>query len=137
MPASWRWFRHTILIDIDKAYVEYIRYSLPQDSPELVRVNSDIVVLKAFSSSMGLRVGYAISYSDTITVLDKVYVPFTVSNVAQDATIVALKVNEELLASTDSLVRYHTRVNVALCDAGFALSPAQTNFVWVPLGITH
>lgn len=86
---------------------------------------------------MGLRVGYAISYSDTITVLDKVYVPFTVSNVAQDATIVALKVNEELLASTDSLVRYHTRVNVALCDAGFALSPAQTNFVWVPLGITH
>ncbi|KLO31233.1 pyridoxal phosphate-dependent aminotransferase [Mycobacterium haemophilum] len=126
-----------ILIVIDEAYVEYIRDGLLPDSPALVRAHPNVVVLRTFSKAYGLaglRVGYAIGHPDVITALDKVYVPFTVSSVAQAAAIASLDAADELLARTDTLVGERARVSAALRDAGFTLPPTQTNFVWLPLG---
>lgn len=126
-----------ILIVIDEAYVEYIRDGLLPDSPALARAHPNVVVLRTFSKAYGLaglRVGYAIGHPDVITALDQVYVPFTVSSVAQAAAIASLDAADELLARTDALVGERARVSAALCDAGFALPPTQTNFVWLPLG---
>ena len=86
---------------------------------------------------MGWRacaIGYAVGHPDLITALDKVYVPFTVSSVAQAAAIASLDAADELLARTDALVAERARVSAELRDAGFTLPPSQANFVWLPLG---
>jgi histidinol-phosphate aminotransferase len=126
-----------ILIAIDEAYVEYIRDGMLPDSLGLVRAHSNVVVLRTFSKAYGLaglRVGYAFGHPEVITALDKVYVPFTVSSVAQAAAIASLDDADELLARTDALVAERARVSAGLRDAGFTLPPSQANFVWLPLG---
>jgi histidinol-phosphate aminotransferase len=126
-----------ILIALDEAYVEYIRDGMVPDSLGLVRAHSNVVVLRTFSKAYGLaglRIGYAIGHPDLVTALDQVYVPFTVSSLAQAAAIASLDAADELLARTDALVDERDRVGAGLRDAGFVLPPSQTNFVWLPLG---
>ncbi|VBA44779.1 Putative phenylalanine aminotransferase [Mycobacterium innocens] len=126
-----------ILIAIDEAYVEYVRDGMAPDSLELVHSHDNVVVMRTFSKAYGLaglRVGYAIGHPDVIVALDKVYVPFTVSSIAQAAAIASLDAADELLARTDAVVAERTRVGAALRDAGFDLPPPQANFVWLPLG---
>jgi histidinol-phosphate aminotransferase len=126
-----------ILIAMDEAYVEYIRDGMLPDSLGLVRAHSNVVVLRTFSKAYGLaglRVGYAVGHPEVITALDKVYVPFTVSSVAQAAAIASLDAADELLARTDALVAERARVSAGLRDASFTLPPSQANFVWLPLG---
>lgn len=126
-----------ILIAIDEAYVEYIRDGMLPDSLGLVRAHSNVVVLRTFSKAYGLaglRVGYAVGHPDVTTALDKVYVPFTVSSVAQAAAIASLDAADELLARTDAVVGERVRVSAELRGAGFTLPPSQSNFVWLPLG---
>jgi histidinol-phosphate aminotransferase len=126
-----------ILIAIDEAYVEYVRDGMAPNSLDLVQTQSNVVVLRTFSKAYGLaglRIGYAVGHPDLITALDKVYVPFTVSSLAQAAAIASLAAADELLARTDALVAERARVGAALRDAGFALPPTQANFVWLPLG---
>jgi histidinol-phosphate aminotransferase len=126
-----------ILIAIDEAYVEYIRDGMLPDSLGLVRSHPNVVVLRTFSKAYGLaglRVGYAVGHPDLIIALDKVYVPFTVSSVAQAAAIASLDAADELLARTDALVAERARVSAELRAAGFELPTSQSNFVWLPLG---
>lgn len=126
-----------ILIAIDEAYVEYVRENMMPKSLELARTRSNVVVLRTFSKAYGLaglRVGYAIGHQDLITALDKVVMPFAVTNVAQAAAIASLDASDELMARTDALVVERTRVSAGLRDAGFTLPPSQSNFVWLPLG---
>src|SRR6185437_5398604 len=83
-----------ILIAIDEAYVEYIRDGMLPNSLELALSHSNVVVLRTFSKAYGLaglRVGYAIAHPDLITALDKVVMPFAVTNVAQAAAIASLE----------------------------------------------
>ena len=126
-----------ILVAIDEAYVEYVREPMLPDSLELVRAHRNVVALRTFSKAYGLaglRIGYGVGQSDVITALDQVYVPFTVSSVAQAAAIASLDAADELLARTDAVVAERARVSGALREAGFTLPPSQSNFVWLPLG---
>jgi histidinol-phosphate aminotransferase len=104
-----------------------------------VHAHSNVVVLRTFSKAYGLaglRIGYAIGHPELITALDQVYVPFTVSSLAQVAAIASLQAADELLARTDALVAERARVSAGLRAAGFELPPAQANFVWLPLGLS-
>ncbi|ASW93512.1 pyridoxal phosphate-dependent aminotransferase [Mycobacterium intracellulare] len=126
-----------ILVALDEAYVEYVRDGMLPNSLELALTRSNVVVLRTFSKAYGLaglRVGYAVAHPDLITALDKVVMPFAVTNVAQSAAIASLDASAELMARTDALVGERTRVSDALRDAGFELPPSQSNFVWLPLG---
>ncbi len=126
-----------ILIAIDEAYVEYIREPMLPDSMELVRAHDNVVVLRTFSKAYGLaglRVGYAVGHPELITVLNQVYVPFTVTAISQAAAIASLDAADELLARTDAVVAERDRISAALGAAGFTLPPSQANFVWLPLG---
>ncbi|HEU0190444.1 MAG TPA: pyridoxal phosphate-dependent aminotransferase [Mycobacterium sp.] len=129
-----------VMVAIDEAYVEYIRDGLLPDSLGLVRKHSNVVVLRTFSKAYGLagvRVGYAVADPEVITALGKVYVPFTVSTVAQAAAIASMDAAGELLARTDAVVAERARVVAALRPllhkAGFTLPDPQANFVWLPL----
>ncbi|ORA20103.1 histidinol-phosphate transaminase [Mycobacterium arosiense] len=126
-----------ILIAIDEAYVEYIRDGMLPNSLELALTRSNVVVLRTFSKAYGLaglRCGYAVGHPELITALDKVVMPFAVTNVAQAAAIASLEASDELMARTDALVVERTRVSDALREAGFELPPSQANFIWLPLG---
>lgn len=126
-----------ILIAIDEAYVEYIRDGMLPNSLELALTRSNVVVLRTFSKAYGLaglRVGYAVGHPELITALDKVFLPFAVTTIAQVAAIASLEASDELMARTDALVLERTRVSDALREAGFELPPSQANFVWLPLG---
>ncbi|AGP61802.1 putative aminotransferase [Mycobacterium intracellulare subsp. yongonense 05-1390] len=126
-----------ILVALDEAYVEYVRDGMLPNSLELALTRSNVVVLRTFSKAYGLaglRVGYAVAHPDLITALDKVVMPFAVTNVAQAAAIASLDASAELMARTDALVGERTRVSDALREAGFELPPSQSNFVWLPLG---
>lgn len=126
-----------ILIAIDEAYVEYVRDGMLPNSLELALTRSNVVVLRTFSKAYGLaglRVGYAVGHPELITALDKVFLPFAVTTVAQVAAIASLEAADELMARTDALVLERTRVSDALREAGFELPPSQANFVWLPLG---
>jgi histidinol-phosphate aminotransferase len=126
-----------ILVAIDEAYVEYIRDGMVPNSLELAGTHSNVVVLRTFSKAYGLaglRVGYAIGHPDLTIALDKVVVPFAVTNVGQAAAIASLDVADELMARTDALVAERTRVVTGLREAGFTPPPSQANFVWLPLG---
>ncbi|MEO6793115.1 MAG: pyridoxal phosphate-dependent aminotransferase [Mycobacterium sp.] len=125
-----------ILVAIDEAYVEYIRDSMAPDSLGLVREHRNVVVLRTFSKAYGLaglRLGYAVGDPEIITALGKVYVPFTVSSLAQVAGIASMDAADELLARTDAVAAERVRVSTALRNAGFELPDAQANFVWLPL----
>jgi histidinol-phosphate aminotransferase len=125
-----------ILIAIDEAYVEYVRDGMVPDSLGLARRYPNVVVLRTFSKAYGLaglRLGYAVGDPEIITALGKVYVPFTVSTVAQVAGIASMDAADELLARTDAVVAERVRVSAALREAGFELPDSQANFVWLPL----
>jgi histidinol-phosphate aminotransferase len=125
-----------ILITLDEAYVEYIRDGMLPDSFGLVRVHSNVVVLRTFSKAYGLaglRIGYAVGDPDIITALGKVYVPFTATSISQAAAIASLDAADELLARTDAVVAERARVTAALHEAGYTVPPSQANFVWLPL----
>ncbi|MGE2731870.1 histidinol-phosphate transaminase [Mycolicibacterium vaccae] len=125
-----------ILVVIDEAYIEYIRDDLAPDSFGLVRAHNNVVVLRTFSKAYGLaglRVGYAVADPEIVAALSKVYVPFTVSSLAQAAAIACIDAADELLERTDAVVAERARVTAALSDAGYELPPSQANFVWLPL----
>lgn len=126
-----------VLVVIDEAYVEYIRDGLLPDSLGLIHDHPNVVVLRTFSKAYGLagaRVGYGVGDPALMTALGKVYVPFTVSSLAQAAAIASLDASDELLARTDAVVAERTRIATALRDLGYALPDSQANFVWLPLG---
>jgi len=126
-----------ILIVIDEAYVEYIRDDMLPDSLGLADAFGNVVVLRTFSKAYGLaglRVGYAVGDPAVITALGKVYVPFTVSTIAQAAAIASLQATDELLDRTDAVVAERRRVTAVLSDLGYDFPPTQANFVWLPLG---
>lgn len=125
-----------ILVVIDEAYVEYIRDGLLPDSLRLAREYPNVVVLRTFSKAYGLaglRVGYAVGDPEVITALGKVYVPFTVSTVAQAAAIASLQADDELMARTDAVVGERRRVGAELAALGYRVPASQANFVWLPL----
>ena len=126
-----------ILVVIDEAYVEYIRDGMLPDSLGLADAFSNVVVLRTFSKAYGLaglRVGYAVGDPEIITALGKVYVPFTVSSIAQAAAIASLQAVDELLDRTDAVVAERRRVTAELASLGYDFPPTQANFVWLPMG---
>ncbi|EHI13317.1 pyridoxal phosphate-dependent aminotransferase [Mycolicibacterium thermoresistibile] len=125
-----------ILIALDEAYIEYVRPPFVPDSLGLVRAHDNVVVLRTFSKAYGLaglRVGYAVAAPEIVTALGKVYVPFSVSTLAQAAAIASLDAADELLARTDEVVAERARVTAALRDAGYTVPESGANFVWLPL----
>jgi histidinol-phosphate aminotransferase len=95
------------------------------------------VVLRTFSKAYrlaALRVGYAIGTPEVAAALRKVCSPFSVSSMAQAAAIAALDDEDVLLAYCAEIIRERVRVRDALLDAGYAVPPTQSNFLWIALG---
>ncbi|MEU6317178.1 histidinol-phosphate transaminase [Streptomyces sp. NPDC047009] len=126
-----------VLVVLDEAYREFIRDIQVPDGVELYRKRPNVCVLRTFSKAYGLaglRVGFAIAHEPVAAALRKTAVPFGVSQLAQEAAIASLRMEDELLGRVGSLVCERSRVMEALHAQGWTVPETQANFLWLRLG---
>ncbi|MGW2930973.1 histidinol-phosphate transaminase [Streptomyces sp. NPDC001156] len=126
-----------VLVVLDEAYREFIRDIQVPDGVELYRKRPNVCVLRTFSKAYGLaglRVGFAIAQEPVAAALRKTAVPFGVSQLAQEAAIASLRMEDELLGRVGSLVCERSRVVEALRAQGWTVPETQANFLWLRLG---
>ncbi len=126
-----------VLVVLDEAYREFVRDPDVPDGLALYRDRPHVCVLRTFSKAYGLaglRVGYAIAHEPIASALRKTAVPFGVSQLAQDAAVASLRVEDALLERVETLVGERTRVTAALRAQGWTVADSEANFVWLPLG---
>ncbi|MFJ5260614.1 histidinol-phosphate transaminase [Streptomyces sp. NPDC088387] len=126
-----------VLVVLDEAYREFIRDPEVPDGVELYRQRPNVCVLRTFSKAYGLaglRIGFAIAHEPVAAALRKTAVPFGVSQIAQEAAIASLRMEDELLGRVGSLIGERTRVADGLRSQGWTVPETQANFVWLRLG---
>ncbi|MBP9721521.1 MAG: histidinol-phosphate transaminase [Gammaproteobacteria bacterium] len=131
-----------ILILLDEAYFEYIKYnSTSRDYPyyqdyslDLINQYNNIISLRTFSKAYGLaglRVGYAIANPDLITVINKLKQPFNVNRIAQIAATAALLDQKYI----EKIVAINNQEREKLCQILNGLHidymPSETNFITI------
>jgi histidinol-phosphate aminotransferase len=111
-PQELDWLKSlpdNILVVVDEAYFEFSQTSV---AAELGQRNNWIV-LRTFSKAFRLaahRVGYAISNSQVIAVLEKVRLPYNLPSFAQAAALVALQQRQTLLPLVEATIQERTRI---------------------------
>jgi len=126
-----------LLVVVDEAYREFVTDPDVPDGVELYRDRPNVCVLRTFSKAYGLaglRVGFAIAHDPVAEALRKTAVPFGVSTLAQQAALVSLAAEPELLDRVATLVAERERLRAGLQDLGLDVPDSQANFVWVRLG---
>ncbi|MFI6106879.1 histidinol-phosphate transaminase [Streptomyces sp. NPDC051310] len=126
-----------VLVVLDEAYREFIRDPEVPDGIEIYRDRPNVAVLRTFSKAYGLaglRVGFAIAHEPVAAALRKTALPFSVSQLAQDAAVASLRAEDELLGRVGSLVCERTRVYDGLVAQGWTVPETHANFVWLRLG---
>jgi histidinol-phosphate aminotransferase len=126
-----------VLVVIDEAYHEYADPSVVPDAQASFGDRPNVVVLRTFSKAYalaGLRVGYCVGPPEIIAQVRKTQTPFSVSALAQEAAIAALKEQEEVTRRAGLTIKERDRVTHELRSLGYDLPDSQANFLWLPLG---
>ena len=123
-----------ICIILDEAYAEYVNNKNYPNSIKLLEKYKNICILKTFSKAYGLasfRIGYGIANEEIITELEKVRVPFNISEIAQQAAIIALD-DEEFLKdckkNNREVIEY---VYGKLTEYKIGYIETETNFIMI------
>ena len=127
----------SVLVVLDEAYREFVRPGTAVDGVEAYSDRPNVLVSRTLSKAYGLaglRVGYAVAHPEVIVALDKVAAPFSVSNVAQSATLAALEIGTELDDRLALLRRERDRVLDGVRRIGLEIPESQANLVWLPAG---
>lgn len=126
-----------VLVVVDEAYREFAGNPAGRpDAVPLLRMHSNVVVLRTFSKAYGLaglRVGYAIANEVLADVLRKLVVPFAVSNLAQAAAFASLGDTAEFERRVGVVVAERGRLIRALRAGGIPVADSTANFIWLPL----
>jgi histidinol-phosphate aminotransferase len=128
VPAS-------VLVLLDEAYAEFVRDPDAVDGVPLLDRYPNLVVLRTFSKAYGLaglRVGYAIGAEYVMDAARATAIPLSVTGQAQNAAIVSLDHEAELLDRVDELVARREELWSGLVDAGLPIPRSSGNFLWLP-----
>ena len=128
--------RHVAVI-LDEAYVEFSLMQDPDDSLDLLRRHSNLVVLRTFSKVYGLcglRVGYALGSEQFRLAVDRVRQPFSVNAPAQAAAAEAIRHTDEVARRVELTAVERLHVESELEERGLETTESQANFSWVSLG---
>lgn len=121
----------TMLV-LDEAYYEFLDPSENFDTLQLLKKFPNLVITRTFSKGYGLaglRLGYAIAHPDICRLLQKVALPFTISQTALTAGLAALE-DEEFLQQTAELNRQELkRVRQTLEERHYHCLPSFANFI--------
>src|SRR5438067_9232676 len=126
-----------VLLALDEAYREYVTDPEVPDGMQYVRDRDNVVVLRTFSKAYGLaglRVGYLAGPPAIAQAVRKVYVPFSVNSLAQQAAMACLDAEDQLFARCVETTAERDRVRGELRKMGYPVPDTQSNFVWLPLG---
>jgi len=83
-----------VIIVLDEAYIEYMDDIEQFDLHQILKLYSNVIVLRTFSKIYGLaglRIGYGIMHEEIAHLLNVVRGPFNTSSIAQRAATVAIK----------------------------------------------
>ena len=118
---------------MDEAYTEFIESEAPNLLP-LIEKGLPIICCRTFSKIYGLaglRVGYAISRPDIISLIQRVREPFNVNSIAQAAAIAALDdvayVEDVRKKNTEGLLQ----LKAGLKALHLSYVPTRANFIAV------
>jgi histidinol-phosphate aminotransferase len=127
------------LVVLDGAYQEYAKYKDPKKELEvarLVREYQNTIYLGTFSKAYGLgglRVGYGISNSATISELGKLRPPFNITTLSLAAAIEALNSEDFVNMSIEKNYEQMSRYEEFSASNGFGFIESYTNFLTIKL----
>lgn len=126
-----------VIVAFDEAYGEFTNPKIFPKTLKYIREGRPVIMLRTFSKIYGLaglRIGYGITDTSIVELLNKVRQPFNVNSLAQVAATAALE-DEDYRHRMVSLVRegrnYFYREFYKL---GFFYVPSEANFVLVKVG---
>ncbi|MBB4188781.1 histidinol-phosphate aminotransferase [Sinorhizobium terangae] len=123
------------LIVVDEAYVDFA----PDSALRLVDRYPNLLLLRTFSKSYaaaGIRIGFGLGHPEVIGRLRNIQNMFNM-NVIGHAVGVSILAHQTAYAENHRHIQYErVRVNFALSQLGFSVTPSHTNFllVRVPAG---
>jgi histidinol-phosphate aminotransferase len=123
-----------VLLVLDAAYAEYVDRPDYDPGIKLVAAHDNTVMTRTFSKIFGLgglRLGWAYAPPAIVENLNRVRSPFNVSLAAHDAGIAALAAPGWIERSRAHNSAERARLTKALHDAGFGVTPSETNFLLV------
>lgn len=127
----------TVLVVLDEAYVEFVTDPAAVDGSALLENHPNLVILRTFSKAYGLaglRIGYAIGPEYIMAAARATAIPLAVIGIAQEAALVSLAHEEELLERVGQLTKLRETVWASLRAQGWKVPESQGNFVWLPTG---
>lgn len=126
--------KHVLLV-VDEAYHEYAVVQKDYPVAEEYRAQHPLIVsLRTFSKVYGLaslRVGYAIADQEVVEYLNRVRLPFNVSQVAQEAALAALDDEEHVRGSREANAAGMKLLTDELVAMDLRVFPSVANFVLV------
>ena len=128
--------KHVAVI-LDEAYVEFSLLQDPDESLDLLRRHSNLVVLRTFSKIYGLcgiRAGYALGSEQFRLAVDRVRQPFSVNAPAQAAAAEAILHQDEVERRVELNAVERLYVEGELEERGLETTDSQANFSWVGVG---
>ena len=130
VPAS-------VLVILDEAYVEFVTDPTAVQGAEVLDQYSNLVILRTFSKAYGLaglRLGYAVGPEYVMDAARATAIPLSVIGIAQEAAVVSLAHENELLDRVRDITTRRDAVWSQLREQGWKLPASQGNFVWLPTG---
>ena len=126
-----------VAVILDEAYIEFSLLQDPEESVELLKRHTNLVVLRTFSKIYGLcglRVGYALCGSDEFrTAVDQVRQPFFCNAAAQAAAVAALEHGDEVTRRVERNLAERTSLVAELRAIGVECAESHANFIWFDL----
>jgi histidinol-phosphate aminotransferase len=114
---------------LDEAYTDFA----PANGLQLWRQNPRILITRSLSKSYalaGIRFGFAVGDAAVIAELYKVKDSYNCDALSLAAAAAALDDQPYMLAQREKILATRARLERALVDLGFDVTPSQANFVW-------
>lgn len=119
------------VVIVDEAYQEFSSGTsavhLIEEYPQKLVVSR--TMSKAFDFAGG-RLGYFVAAPAFVEAVMLVRLPYHLSVISQAVAIAALRHSEDTLATVATLVEERVRVEAALREMGFEVTPSQSNFLF-------
>jgi histidinol-phosphate aminotransferase len=126
-----------ILVVLDEAYAEFVTDDHAVSGTEVLPDYPNLVILRTFSKAYGLaglRIGYAVGPEYIMDAARATAIPLSVIGAAQEAALVSLEHEKELLGRVSTLAAVRDHVSTVLTDQGWRSPRSHGNFVWLPTG---
>jgi len=121
-----------IVVVLDEAYKEYVQVEDPSKSLQLLAEYKNVIITRTFSKMYGLaglRLGYAISSPEIISLLKKIKPPFNINSIALQVGVKALLnssfVEKSYNNNRDGLTQFYNTAK----ELSVEILPSQANFI--------